>query len=405
MTSDFYDLVVSILLLFDFYISDNENLVIKETFEEDLCEIIHDTLEEGGICILVEVIKECCVTFGFSHLYPFRSYPDTTVTSKSPLEIQSIKDSLRILSEIVQPDQRTPAWYEFRHNLITASNAYKMFGSQSQQDSLIYEKCQPIKVFGNQVSEYSPLHHGQKYEPVSIALYEQIYNTQVGEFGCVQHPKYSFLGASPDGINTDEKSSRYGRMLEIKNVVSREITGIPKQEYWVQIQLQMETCNLNETDFLETKFVEYSDEQSFLTDNVQSLQFGSDGSHKGIILQYIQRHELIVDNDITQYYSFLYSYMPLQVANYETFLMWQEEDIQKRQTDVIRYSRTIYWKLCKLSCVLVVRNQQWFHSNVETMSQFWKVIEKERVEGCSHRAPKKRGSSTQKDPLLHEIIF
>ena len=29
-------------------------------------------------------------------------------------------------------------------------------------------------------------------------------------------------------------------MLEIKNPVSREITGIPKEEYWIQMQLQME---------------------------------------------------------------------------------------------------------------------------------------------------------------------
>ena len=69
---------------------------------------------------------------------------------------------------------------------------------------------------------------GEKYEPVSTIYYEWINNTKVDEFGCIPHNEYSFLGASPDGIVCDISSNLYGRMLEIKNVVSREITGIPK---------------------------------------------------------------------------------------------------------------------------------------------------------------------------------
>ena len=55
-------------------------------------------------------------------------------------------------------------------------------------------------------------------------------------------------------------------MLEIKNPTSREITGIPKEDYWIQMQLQMETCNLNECDFLETVFKEYETEEEFMAD-------------------------------------------------------------------------------------------------------------------------------------------
>ena len=102
----------------------------------------------------------------------------------------------------------------------------------------------------------SPFHWGTKYEPVSVQYYEYIYDTTIEDFGCIPHKEYSFLAASPDGINTDQNNYLFGRMLEIKNVVSREITGIPKMEYWIQMQLQMEVCNLNECDFLETKFVE-----------------------------------------------------------------------------------------------------------------------------------------------------
>jgi hypothetical protein len=52
-------------------------------------------------------------------------------------------------------------------------------------------------------------------------------------------------------------------MLEIKNVVNREINGIPIEEYWIQTQLQMQVCDCDECDFLETSFKEYEDEDAF----------------------------------------------------------------------------------------------------------------------------------------------
>jgi putative phage-type endonuclease len=140
-------------------------------------------------------------------------------------------------------------------------SAYKAFESQSSINQLIYEKCQPLKSFDEDeevkmVNTNTAMHWGQKYEPLSVMIYEAKYGTKVEDFGCIQHPIYKFLGASPDGIVINKESQRYGRMLEIKNPVSREITGIPKKEYWTQMQLQMEVCDLDECDFLETKFKE-----------------------------------------------------------------------------------------------------------------------------------------------------
>ena len=152
------------------------------------------------------------------------------------------------------------------------------FASDYSQTQLILEKCETLNIDKFKVTNTnSPLHWGQKYEPVSILYYESIYSTKVDEFGC-SHSKYSFIAASPDGIICDQSSNLFGRMLEIKNVVSREITGIPKMEYWIQMQLQMEVCDLNECDFLETKFVEYSSQEEYLLDD--------ETKYKGIILQF-----------------------------------------------------------------------------------------------------------------------
>ena len=94
---------------------------------------------------------------------------------------------------------------------MTASNIWKVFGTQRAQNEIIYEKCNDIDVnkFSN-VNTESPMHWGQKYEPVSIEWYEAKYKTKVSDFGCIPHEKYKFLAASPDGIVTDETSNLFG---------------------------------------------------------------------------------------------------------------------------------------------------------------------------------------------------
>jgi hypothetical protein len=173
-------------------------------------------------------------------------------------------DRLELLAHVPQAEQRTKEWYETRHRLITASNAYKAFEPDSARNQLIYEKCQPLKYDEMEDPENkkfelvnidSPMHWGQKYEPVSVMYYENLFSTEVSEYGCIQHETYKFLGASPDVIVSDPVLPRFGRMLEIKNIVNRDIDGIPKKEYWIQMQLQMETCDLNECDFLECSFI------------------------------------------------------------------------------------------------------------------------------------------------------
>ena len=84
-------------------------------------------------------------------------------------------------------------------------------------------------------------------------------------------------------------------MLEIKNIVNRDITGIPKEEYWIQMQLQMEVCNLNECDFLETRFKEYENEDDFINDSYnhddQLFHLTSNNELKGSIIYFIKENK------------------------------------------------------------------------------------------------------------------
>ena len=288
-----------------------------------------------------------------------------------------LQQQIDILRSKPQPVQRTKEWYEFRHNLITASNAYKAFESQATKNQLIYEKCQPLPSLDETskpqpVNVNSTFHWGQKYEPLSVMLYEYLNNTTIEDFGCIRHDQYSFLGASPDGINVDPLNKKlFGRMLEIKNIVNREITGIPKKEYWIQTQLQMEVCNLDECDFLETKFVEYENYNAFCNDNTLAP-----GQLKGVIM-YFGTPEGRPH----------YEYKPIDL---ETIEEWEDQTMEQCESNGMMWMKTCYWKLEKLSCVLILRNRKWFQDNIQGIADIWSTIERERVSGYEHRAPNRR---------------
>ena len=224
-------------------------------------------------------------------------------------------------------------------------------------------------------------HWGVKYEPVSTALYEEIIDTTVEAFGCLTHTKYPFIGASPDGIITDPESPYFARMLEIKNIVNREIDGIPSEAYWIQMQIQMEVCGLEACDFLETRFKEYENEEAFYNEmnNIES----TDEKKRGVILYFVKRGEQVPN----------YQYMPLSNAlDKDSIDQWikEQQEIHINQEIPKFLFKTIYWYLEEYSLITVRKNQAWFDSVISQITEFWEVIEKERVNGYEHRAPKSR---------------
>lgn len=401
------ELMETALHLMDEYVIDNPTAISEPDFHEDLLEEIKDIfyiqfeeqiiksdfIEDDMNELLEEAFNIFITTF-----YPERSNNNVSIensTNINPTNINiseesvtNIKEQKIIgLREIPQPVQRTPEWYKFRWNLITASNAWKAFESQPTINQLIYEKCQPIKKFDNEeevkmVNTNSSLHWGQKFEPLSVLIYESKYKTIVEDFGCIQHPIYKFIGASPDGINVDKNGDRYGRMLEIKNVVSRDINGIPKKEYWIQMQLQMEVCDLDECDFLETKFTEYSDYTAYKNDTTDKM--------KGIIIYFHTKEGKP-----------FYVYKPLTFVEESDITKWEDDTLSLYQSDKYNYTymKFIYWKLDVFSCVLVLRNKDWFKNNIPQLEKVWKIIEQERITGYEHRAPVKKVKKETEKPF------
>ena len=410
------ELIETALHLMEEFMNENPHIISEQDFHEILLDEIKeifyvqmedqilrsDYIEDDLNDLLEEALNIFIILFNQERSYE-HSFTDCNKISNEIID--EIEKKIKKLRDIPQPEQRTDAWYQFRWNLITASNAYKAFESQLTINQLIYEKCQPLKVNDEESNEEqvkmvntnTPLHWGQKYEPLSVLLYERNYNTKVEDFGCIAHSTYKFLGASPDGIIVDQNSDRFGRMLEIKNVVTREITGIPKKEYWVQMQLQMEVCDLNDCDFLETKFIEYPDTDSFYNDSkiqengVKKLTISADDKTKGIIMCFHTKEGKP-----------FYSYKPLAIENEEDITVWEESELEKYEASPYNYifMKFIYWKLQVFSCVLVLRNREWFKNNIAQLEKVWKTIEEERITGYEHRAPNKKPKKETSKPLV-----
>jgi putative phage-type endonuclease len=275
------------ILLSDFYkIADKIAKEGKEYFSEITMDLVVDILNKK---YKIKMNYESELSFE-NGLNCFPEYVNLYPDIKIPPEFQHLEDQFQKLKALPQPEQRTPAWFAYRRERITASDTAAAIDENPYEpvESFIDKKCDPNHKFLDNANVY----HGKKYELIATKIYEHIYNVQVFEFGALPSEKYEFLGASPDGINTDPDSPLYGRMVEIKNIVNRDITGIPLEEYWIQMQLQMEVCKCDECDFLETRFKEYADEEAFVADSASEIDtdfcITAAGSLKGVMTFYMK---------------------------------------------------------------------------------------------------------------------
>jgi len=383
---------------------------ILDTFFEDWLE--NELCTENDYHDIYEYVEEFLRNFleSIEDELPPRQSIYTHPEPITPEKREEISEKINRLRSVYQPPQRSDAWYEYRHNLMTASSMYKAMGTESQRNSLIYEKCKPyVPVKTNYFSQNSR-QWGNTYEPISIMMYEHMYLTRVADFGCIQHPRYNCIGASPDGINIDPSSDRFGKMIEVKNIVNREITDTPKEEYWIQMQIQMETCDLNECDFIETRFKEYTSEEEFYADTREISRGVFLCFVEHIALESVPTNTLIVhklpentetselstsppSSTFTASPSPKFIYMPLDLpCDAESVASWiHQQKMEMRSTH--RLYSTTYWYLDEFSCILVKRNRWWFQAALPHILETWSVIEKERNTGYEHRAAKKRSQS------------
>tara|TARA_B110000211_G_C14024583_1_gene529206 strand:- start:194 stop:1333 length:1140 start_codon:yes stop_codon:yes gene_type:complete len=273
-------------------------------------------------------------------------------------KIKEYQKQLEEIKKIPVIVQRTNEWFNTRKNLITSSDMAQAlnkgkFGSQKQfiikkVDSLLSSENVYIQ------SDSPPLLWGTKFEEVANKIYMNRNKIIVYEFGLIKHPYVTYFGASPDGI------SELGIMLEIKCPYKRKIDGSIPEQYWIQIQGQLEVCNLEECDYLECMLEEYKSEKKFIEDTHDNNILTKDLKEKGIIIEYRDNNER----------KYLYSELNTTTTD---LIKWKKGILTN--FNIISTYKIYYWRLNEYFCKRVYRNQEFFNNNIKNIKFLWDKIE------------------------------
>ena len=328
--------------------------------------------------------------------YPFL-YPNVEI----PPEYQYLEDQFQKLKALPQPEQRTKEWYEYRHNRITASDTAAAIDENPYEpvEGFILKKCDPDHQFLDNANVY----HGKKFELIATKIYEHIYNTQVFEFGALPSATYPLLGASPDGIAScktlnNKFSEKLGTMLEIKCVApngrtietSGEIRGhICPYYYYLQVQQQLECCELEICDFWQCKLIHYKSREDYLVDKCLNTvhTFGTDGKKmkidskikKGMLLQFFPfKWEAQFDGDEKEWKS-KFIYPPRLDMTEKEYDEWFVRTMASFNTNEMAkdyyFHKIIYWKLEQSHNQPIERDRKLFARILPVMEQTWKRVE------------------------------
>jgi len=282
---------------------------------------------------------------------------DKDLPKPNEYKLDYLRKQVNKLYNTHQPVQKSPEWYEMRNGLLTASDWGKILDGKND---VLLKKCGDDRFIGGAAIDW-----GNKYEQVANLIYQKRNNVEVLEFGCLRHPYIDFLGASPDGITPD------GIMVEIKCPYTRKITGIPKPEYWCQVQGQLEVCDLDRCDFIECCLKEYADENDYLNDNYnEDFSLNSIGNEKGVIADFY----------IKSSKTYIKKYSSIGLIG-EELDNWKNKIILETKTEDIIFSNFTYWFLEEVSCIPIFRNQEWFQTNRPKLQLFWNNVLKYRELG------------------------
>lgn len=308
---------------------------------------------------------ECAKSVALNLSSIYHSY---NLTSPSWIKerIQGILRNRRQLDRLKQIpviEQRTPIWYETRKNLITASDFGDALGMEKFGKKTDLKKFFKKKVGIEPQPAYdltSPaLSHGVKYEPIATTMYQSRYGVTVHEFGLIKHPRHDFLGASPDGI------SDLGVMLEIKCPYKRIVSDSIMEQYYYQMQGQLDACDLDECDFLEATFEEYQEEGIFFDDYEKEFNvFTHDYKEKGVIFN-------VYDNEKDK---IEYIYSPYNLCKSKLVDWMNTTDAHLSNNPNQKIIKKDFWFLKGVSIKRVYRNKSFISNMNIKLEDVWDTI-------------------------------
>jgi putative phage-type endonuclease len=273
----------------------------------------------------------------------------------------------RVLDKYGVNDQRSTQWHSKRGEMLTASEITKAFKSATplaRYDLMMKKIVNPPRPTGGE-DKPKALIWGTQFEPVAKQLYETFNGVRIVDTSCVRHPKYAFLGASPDGIVLPENplDSRWGMLVEFKCPMTRVYkpeSPVPDY-YWHQMQLQMEVCDIDVCDYVEFRFQALS----------YSEWIKSVAEHKGIYVCF--------EDDSVEY-------KPSSTDHKE----WLQKVVIPRKMEY----QTTYWLLANWRSVLVQRDYGWMPRYYDELKAFWDEVLEHRANGTLPVSPTPVGTLT-----------
>jgi putative phage-type endonuclease len=386
---------------------------IKQTLESN-ASVVDDKVLEMIINQFCKQVWEVKVTKNVNIIPDFSTveendefYDRLAQYIKTPDTHAHLCKQYRHLLALPQPTQRTQEWYDMRSKVITASSAAQAMGESKydKPDKLILEKIGE----GDDFKENKYVHHGKKYEKIATMIYENIKDVKIGEFGLILHPTIDFLGASPDGIAMNcslggKFSPIVGRMLEIKCPLSREIQTSGQEDgeicphyYWVQVQLQLECCDLEECDFWQCNLREHEtnmfdeDFESAYTEGQNQKVEVDKRFTRGLILQFLPKKPQLDRYERAEWYA-KYIYPPKLTFTREEYFAWTEHmsrNYAQYYPDIAKdyyFDKVLHWRLESSHNYLIKRDREWFKQALPKLRGFWERVKLYRSdEGARHQ--------------------
>jgi putative phage-type endonuclease len=328
--------------------------------------------EEESISNDVKQVKKCVSNEIYNGLIP---------------KLKKTADKLNQLLNMPQPMQQSEQWFIDRYKVISASDG----GSAMNEDHHhpVFEFIVKKLNLGPPFEDCDATHHGKKYESIADLIYEHRYDIQLLEFGLLLHPTISILGASPDSIcnilKLDGKkfATIGGRMIEIKCPVSRKILTEGKIDgeqcphgYWIQVQLQLECCDLDECDFWQCQLEEYKSRDSYLkdTDNKNPKVSAETGLERGCIIQLMPMERKILNKDFEA--KFLYP--PNVNMTLKEIDQWVKQALAEFDKSELAktfiFDKICWWRLAKAGCCLIKRDKEWFKQALPKLQKTWDYV-------------------------------
>ena len=166
--------------------------------------------------------------------------------------------------------QKSNEWYNERNKVITATDVSSILEINPFKSK--YEVFQQKRNKTVNITENPATKWGEFHEPLALKYYETLPlingSKKVWEVGLIHHPIYKWLAASPDGVveSLEKNNKDKWWLLEIKCPYQREFKnkGYKTPSYiWIQIQIQLEVCDLPFCHLLQCKYVLTNNSQQY----------------------------------------------------------------------------------------------------------------------------------------------